>query len=608
MVASRGPCRWIPALMAALFGNGAARAQSPAVQPAQAQWSGVERVIAFADVHGAYAELLPLLRESGVIDAQDHWAAGRAHAVSLGDLLDRGDESRKVMDLLMRLQGEAQSAGGQLHVLLGNHEALNLLGDLRYATPRDLASYADLGPAAARDAQPDPKLAPGYAGQRAAFAPDGRYGRWLLALPVAITINDTLFMHAGPSNVVRGMTLQELNVRYRTALTDYLGLAERLAQAKLLQAGDDYAERPRLARERLAAMTAANGNVSDAALAQAVQRFQSADANALLSDNGPNWYRGPALCREASENDVLAPLLQQFGVARLVVGHTPTHDLRVVTRFDGRVVKLDTGMNRAVYKGHPAALSIQPSGITVRYAGQAEVAAPAAEPLYVAPDEVDDASVLAALRDGEVSVTGTRAPNEMDATVSLAGRRIPAVFRVRSAGDARKEVAAYRLDRLMGLGLVPVSVEREVQGRRGVLQARPAKWVTQTEVQQKSLRFTGWCGLDAQFQLMYAFDVLAGNEGRTPDSMLFDATAWYLYATSFERAFGAAGGLPGYLQARPPTPGAEFRQRAAALDEAGLTTALGDLLDARARRAILARRDALRALPAVAAGAAAPRR
>ena len=64
-----------------------------------------------------------------------HWAAGRAHVVSLGDLLDRGADSRKVMDLLMRLQGEAAAAGGQLHVVLGNHEAMNLLGDLRYVVP-----------------------------------------------------------------------------------------------------------------------------------------------------------------------------------------------------------------------------------------------------------------------------------------------------------------------------------------------------------------------------------------------------------------------------------------------------------------------------------------
>ena len=62
----------------------------PAVAPsAQVQFAGVERVVAFADVHGAYTELITLLRETGIVDAHDRWAAGRTHVVSLGDLLDR---------------------------------------------------------------------------------------------------------------------------------------------------------------------------------------------------------------------------------------------------------------------------------------------------------------------------------------------------------------------------------------------------------------------------------------------------------------------------------------------------------------------------------------
>jgi hypothetical protein len=141
-------------------------------------------------------------------------------------------------------------------------------------------------------------------------------------------LNDTLFMHAGPSNVLHGMSLQELNLRYRTALTDYLGLAGRLEQAKPLQAGDEYHARPQLAKDRLAATAAVNGGTSDAALTDTTQRFDVVAISALLSQDGPNWYRGAALCNEAAEADVLLPLLQQFGAARLVVGHTPTRDSR----------------------------------------------------------------------------------------------------------------------------------------------------------------------------------------------------------------------------------------------------------------------------------------
>jgi len=57
------------------------------------------RVVAFADVHGAYRDWTTMLQEVGVIDADFNWSGGKTHLVSLGDLLDRGPESRKVVEL-----------------------------------------------------------------------------------------------------------------------------------------------------------------------------------------------------------------------------------------------------------------------------------------------------------------------------------------------------------------------------------------------------------------------------------------------------------------------------------------------------------------------------
>jgi hypothetical protein len=549
--------------LAALVGHTTpARAQSETVE-----WEGVERVIAFADVHGADAELRELLRESGVIDDADRWAAGNAHVVSLGDLLDRGAGSRHVLDLLMRLQQEARAAGGYLHVVLGNHEAMNLLGDLRYVNAQEYAGYADLELAAereqARASTPactapcpsfDERFPPGYFGHRAAFAPDGRYGRWLLGLPVAIRIDDTLFMHGGLGPELGGMSLTELNQRYRAALTE------------------------------------------------ALPQPENAEDDPLLSQGGPNWYRGTALCHEATESDVLLPLLRQFGAARLVIGHTPTRDARAVTRLAGRVVKLDTGMN-PVYRGRSTALILAGQAVRVLYAGEGGSTEPQPESLFVAPQSLDDASAVAALRDGEIEVSGPRAPDELTVSVLLGDLRVPAVFRAGNADVVRREVAAFRLDRLLGLGIVPATVERQVQGRAGVLQARPTRWTTESQRQQQPIA-AGACELEPQFQLVYALDALTGNEQRTTDSILYDADEGLVYVTSFARAFGTGRDLPRYLRARPPAPGAELRRRVMSLDEAGIAAALGELLDARARGAILARRDALSALP-VAPGAAA---
>ena len=62
------------------------------------------------------------------------------------------------------------------------------------------------------------------------------------------------------------------------------------------------------------------------------------------------------------------PFLRQVGARRVVIGHTVARNATVVSRFDGAVVKLDAGMNRAVYQGRPAALVSEAPGSRVAYA------------------------------------------------------------------------------------------------------------------------------------------------------------------------------------------------------------------------------------------------
>jgi hypothetical protein len=588
-----------------------------AAESAQVSFTGVERVVAFADVHGAYDDMTRLLKATGVLDEGLRWAAGRTHLVSAGDLLDRGKDSRKVMDLLMRLQGEAASAGGQVHVVLGNHEAMNLLGFLRDVAPGEIEQYAAEEPAGVRERMRaewiarngpdagsdfDKRFPVGYFGHRATFAPEGVYGRWLLALPVAIMIDGTLFMHGGPSSMLAGLSLPDINQRYHAALAEYLASIAPLEAAGLVLPEDEFDRRASLAEQRLAARQYATP-VDQAREAEAVRRFVAADRNPMIEADGPNWYRGAALCNAASEADVLKPILAALGARRLVIGHTVTRDARVVSRFDGTVIKLDTGMNKAVYHGRASALLFEQGNVRVLYADEPQASgAITAEPLYVSSATMPEDDVAALLERGEVTVTAPRAPGVLDVAVGAPdGRKINAVFVATTAAAGSKELAAMKLDRALGLGLVPATVEREVQGQKGVLQARPARWTTEAGVQAKGERGVGWCALPPQFELMYTFDALIGNEGRSQERVLYDAKEWNLLLTGHDRAFGTKREFPAHLQQRPPQPGAELRRRLTALDEAGLQAALGELVGKREIKALLERRDAVLAGPAAAA-------
>ena len=178
---------------------------APAAQPG--------RVVAIGDVHGALDELRGLLQAAALTDADQRWIGGSATLVQTGDLTDRGTGVRAVLDLMMRLENEAEEAGGQVLVVLGNHETMSLMANLRDTTPELLAAFADpqaeshrengyadylalvearadaLGPLApaplSRDAWMDAPP-PEFVEYIDAFGPDGRYGRWLRSKPVVV--------------------------------------------------------------------------------------------------------------------------------------------------------------------------------------------------------------------------------------------------------------------------------------------------------------------------------------------------------------------------------------------------------------------------------------
>jgi hypothetical protein len=83
------------------------------------------------------------LRAAGLIGPDGHWAAGKTTLVQLGDIVDREPDSLQIIRSLQQLQAEAPKAGGRVVVVLGNHEAMRVLGDNRYTTAGEYAAFAD---------------------------------------------------------------------------------------------------------------------------------------------------------------------------------------------------------------------------------------------------------------------------------------------------------------------------------------------------------------------------------------------------------------------------------------------------------------------------------
>jgi hypothetical protein len=581
---------------------------------AEWRWQDVQRIVAVSDVHGAYAALVRTLQNAQVIDDGLAWNGERTHLVVTGDILDRGPDSRGVMDLLMRLEGEAGEAGGRVHVLLGNHEVMNLTGDLRYVSAAEYAAFAPEEAAADRErafqtfqaARPDaPDLqalkrefdlrAPeGFFGHRRAFLPDGYYGAWLLQKPLVIVINDTAFVHGGLSPMVAKLGLEGVNGELKTQVTRYAERLDAVIGAGLMDPTENFFRHAGL----LKALPA--DTQRSAELQQAIDDIVSL-SNADVHDSAsPIWYRGNIGCSALIESDRLDAALTALGARRVVIGHTPTVSRRVLQRLGGRVVEIDTGMLNASYGGSGHALVIERNRDRTRLSVVSEAGSDATLPAPHPRPSPPEVSALAVteleriLAEGEIRSTEEDASGRTFVRLHDRGTNATALFTRNPRGrNFVPELAAYRLDRLLELDMVPVTVAREVDGDAGTLQVFAANTRDEKARSESGDGYSAWCPLAEQWNAMYVFDALSFNALRHPQSMLYSPRNWQLTLTGHSQAFAAKGGRPPWLEDVELAFGGAWTEALLALSDEVLEAELADVLDKRRLGALKKRRDAL---------------
>ena len=95
--------------------------------------NGTQRPLcAIGDMHGDPNHALSALRLCDAVDEAGRWSGGNMVVVQLGDVFDRGNASVALQQMLWELRDQAAEAGGELKLLLGNHELMNLQGRIHY--------------------------------------------------------------------------------------------------------------------------------------------------------------------------------------------------------------------------------------------------------------------------------------------------------------------------------------------------------------------------------------------------------------------------------------------------------------------------------------------
>ena len=353
------------------------------------------RVVAVGDVHGALPEFASVLQRTGLVDGRRRWIGGTATLVQIGDIVDRGARVRETLDFAMDLEKQAAKAGGAFIPLLGNHEAMNVMGDLRYVTPEIYRTFATsrseevraqafqeyaeflsahvghvhslLVPAddATRKKWMDDHPL-GFFEYRDAVGPNGKYGRWIRLRPAIVQIGDGLFVHGGLNPALPFESVAALDAAVRAELKGFDELWQALSRAKTVWRYMTLRDAIAHLEEEQKALQA-EAKPADPVIAGHIQKLLGYRQWMASSSDGPLWYRGLTKDAEPAVTAGLEALLARFGARYLVVGHTVMAKAAVTPWFANRVFAIDTGMLPEEYKGRASALEIKGGSFTVFY-------------------------------------------------------------------------------------------------------------------------------------------------------------------------------------------------------------------------------------------------
>ena len=307
---------------------------------AESIYENVGRIVAVGDLHGDYEQYLQVLRDNDLIDKRLRWQGGDTHFVQMGDVTDRGPDSLKIIRHLMRLEKQAEKAGGRVHVLIGNHEAMNIQTDLRYVHPGEYLAfksnksmqrqkqYVDAVFRSMLKRQPglmtqekekiaelEERYPLGYVEHRMHWEPGRELANWYAGQDAVIRINDSIFIHGGLDPHASSFpSLDDINEAVRAEL----------------QPG----AQPKLTRDQ----------------------------------RGPLWYRG--LARHSAEEELvpLEAMLAHYQARRIFVAHSTTQGA-VIPRFNAKVVLSDVGIS-AHYGASMANVVIDGDSVKVRHRGK----------------------------------------------------------------------------------------------------------------------------------------------------------------------------------------------------------------------------------------------
>ncbi|HMA54397.1 MAG TPA: hypothetical protein VKT17_08035, partial [Acidobacteriota bacterium] len=347
------------------------------------------------------------------------------------------------------------------------------------------------------------------------------YGNWLVKQNTVVKINDVIYVHGGISETFSKWPIREINQVMRSELEFFQG---RMRNPQ--QFGKPF--HPRL----------------------------------VYDPNSPLWFRGLATKNEATAEGEIDRTLANLGARAMVVGHnyfsypggaSPVVTKALVARFHDKIWIMDTGISGS-YNGVPSALIYDQGGFKVwgeteEVAARSGIKPPPAKPLT--PREMETF-----LRTAAVTGRGPGPGGRTDAwrlNLQSGDTVLPGLFRYIDrrrpdplADSYRYDLAAYALNKYLGLSYVPPIVERTFENTPGALQAFIPNARSIPDLRERKIAPEDPEAFDRALADLTVFQALVFDDCRNEKDTLVGLPDFRISRVDFSEAFAPdTGDAPG---------------------------------------------------------------
>ena len=283
------------------------------------------RIVVLGDLHGDWNATTKSLLKAKLIDPNDHkkWIGGESILVQLGDQVDRcrldrgpchmdgatiNDEASdiKILEYFTDLHNQAIKVGGAVYSILGNHEVMNVDGDFRYVSRKNLLEFSK-----------DGTIQDGITRRKEEFKPGNKIANFLACTrKTALVIGKNLFIHAGiVPDIAKKYNVNDINRIVALYLFDKLKDKNKYNELLINAKTSPY-------------WTRLLGNLN----------------------RNLNQDKVEEICHSVFDSGVLTNLLgttTNHKIERIFIGHTPQMLKGINTMCNDRIYYVDVGVSQA---------------------------------------------------------------------------------------------------------------------------------------------------------------------------------------------------------------------------------------------------------------------